>query len=217
PLPGADQRTRPGQIGRHRRPGPVPSHLSPARVGADRTQADEPAEPECNRAPVAAAHGGPRDRSAPRWARQGAAPGRAAGVRQAWAARNADRTGEPLRAVGRDALERAARRLARQRRNPDRSALRARVPVAIESLTKRAEARVKSTQGGGSAPLRTWLSTLRCSPLRRSPGWLWKRAVTMSMRHSGAAVTRRSFSRHWGPKAACLRSTRIRRALRAAP
>ena len=55
------------------------------------------------------------------------------------------------------------------------------------------------------------MSTHRCSPPRRSRGWPWKRAVTMSMRRSGVAVIRHSFSRPWVEKAACSRSTGIRR------
>src|SRR6516225_961901 len=100
-------------------------------MGADRAEAHEPAEPQCDRAPVAAAHGGTRDRSAPGRARQGALAARAARVRQARAIRNADWSGQSLRALGRDALERAARRLACERPGPHRSALRARVAVAV--------------------------------------------------------------------------------------
>ncbi len=60
------------------------------------------------------------------------------------------------------------------------------------------------------------MSTHRCLPLRRSRDWPWKRAVTMSMRRSGAAVIRHSFSRPWVGRAACSHSTGIRRPSRPA-
>src|SRR5579871_98026 len=44
PISGAARRARPGPPRRHRGPRPVPPHLSPARMGTDRTQAHEPAE-----------------------------------------------------------------------------------------------------------------------------------------------------------------------------
>src|SRR5207248_370147 len=60
------------------------------------------------------------------------------------------------------------------------------------------------------------MSTQRCSPPRRSQDSPWKRAVTMSMRRSGVAVIRHCYSRPWVGKAACSRSTAIRRPSRPA-
>src|SRR3954468_21579340 len=122
PVSGARARTEPGEAGRHRGPGSMPPALPLARLGTDRAEADEPAVFARAGAPAATPHGGSRHRAGARRAWTTAAAARAARIRAARAERNADRSGQSLRTVGRGALERAPDPVARERGTDQRSA-----------------------------------------------------------------------------------------------
>src|SRR5689334_25029915 len=142
PVPDACARAQPGKAGGHRRSGSMPPPLSLARLGTDRAEVDEPAVSARAGASTATPHGGSCHRAGTGWAWTTAFAAGAARVRAARAERNADRSGQSLRVVGRGALERAPDPVARERGPVDRSARGAGLAHAVM-----ARARVVSPRG----------------------------------------------------------------------
>src|SRR5688572_15932451 len=114
PVPRARARTKSGKAGCDRRPGSMPPPLPLARLGTDRAEVDGAAFITCASASTATPDGGSRHRTGPRRAWTTVAAVRVARVRAARATRDADRSRQSLRVVGRSALERAPHTLARE-------------------------------------------------------------------------------------------------------